>query len=76
MKTMEQKPEPEPLAAGYRPSPRQTWRWENSPVPQVLHPTSMQRWAPIGPPPPPLVRSHKPLMPVPYREPQHLSSKR
>ncbi|XP_028274594.1 signal-induced proliferation-associated 1-like protein 3 isoform X2 [Parambassis ranga] len=77
MKTMEQKPEPEPLAAGYRPSPRQTWRWENSPIPPGLHsaPTP-QRWTPMGPPPPPLPRSHKTLMPVPYREPQHLNSKR
>ncbi|XP_041850512.1 signal-induced proliferation-associated 1-like protein 3 [Melanotaenia boesemani] len=77
MKTMEQKPEPEPLAAGYRPSPRQTWRWENSPIPPGLHSApNPQRWAPMGPPPPPLPRSHKALMPVPYREPQHLSSKR
>uniref|UniRef100_A0A3Q0S7L6 Signal induced proliferation associated 1 like 3 n=1 Tax=Amphilophus citrinellus TaxID=61819 RepID=A0A3Q0S7L6_AMPCI len=75
MKTIEQKAEPEPLAAGYRPSPRQTWRWESSPIPQGLHPSNMQRWAPIGPPPPPL-RLHKSLVPVPYREPQHLNSKR
>ncbi|XP_061575394.1 signal-induced proliferation-associated 1-like protein 3 isoform X2 [Cololabis saira] len=77
MKTMEQKPEPEPLAAGYRPSPRQTWRWESSPIPPGLHSTpNPQRWAPMGPPPPPLPRTHKALLPVPYREPQHLSSKR
>uniref|UniRef100_A0A673B8D5 Signal-induced proliferation-associated 1 like 3 n=1 Tax=Sphaeramia orbicularis TaxID=375764 RepID=A0A673B8D5_9TELE len=77
MKTMEQKPEPEPLAAGYRPSPRPTWRWDSPPIPPGLHsaPTP-QRWAPMGPPPPPLPRSHKALMPVPYREPQHLNSKR
>ncbi|XP_019113224.2 signal-induced proliferation-associated 1-like protein 3 isoform X1 [Larimichthys crocea] len=77
MKTMEQKPEPEPLAAGYRPSPRPTWRWDSPPIPPGLHsaPTP-QRWAPMGPPPPPLPRSHKTLMPVPYREPQHLNSKR
>ncbi|KAM6933454.1 signal-induced proliferation-associated 1-like protein 3 isoform 2-T2 [Xenentodon cancila] len=77
MKTMEQKPEPEPLAAGYRPSPRQTWRWESSPIPPGLHSApNPQRWAPVGPPPPPLPRTHKALLPVPYREPQHLSSKR
>ncbi|KAM9318088.1 signal-induced proliferation-associated 1-like protein 3 [Pholidichthys leucotaenia] len=77
MKTMEQKPEPEPLAAGYRPSPRQTWRWESSPIPPGLHSVpNPPRWVPMGPPPPPLTRSHKALMPVPYREPQHLNSKR
>lgn len=74
MKTMEQKPDPEPLAAGYRPSPRQMWRLESSPVPTaLLSAPNLQRW---GPPPPQLTRSHKPLMPVPYREPQHFSSKR
>ncbi|XP_029301459.1 signal-induced proliferation-associated 1-like protein 3 isoform X1 [Cottoperca gobio] len=77
MKTMEQKPEPEPLAAGYRPSPRPTWRWDSPPIPPGLHSApNPQRWAPMGPPPPPLPRSHKTLMPVPYREPQHLNSKR
>ncbi|XP_075892289.1 signal-induced proliferation-associated 1-like protein 3 isoform X2 [Nelusetta ayraudi] len=77
MKTMEQKPEPEPLAAGYRPSPRPPWRWDSPPVPQGLHSApNPQRWAPMGPPPPPLPRSHKVGMPVPYREPQHLNSKR
>ncbi|XP_029026856.1 signal-induced proliferation-associated 1-like protein 3 isoform X2 [Betta splendens] len=77
MKTMEQKPEPEPLAAGYRPSPRSTWRWDSPPVPPGLHSApNPQRWTPMGPPPPPLIRSHKALMPVPYREPQHLTSKR
>ncbi|XP_068441106.1 signal-induced proliferation-associated 1-like protein 3 isoform X2 [Clinocottus analis] len=76
MKTMEQKPDPEPLAAGYRPSPRSTWRWDGPPVPPGLHGvSSQQRWAPMGAPPP-LPRSHKTLMPVPYREPQHLNSKR
>lgn len=73
MKTMEQKPEPEPLAAGYRPSPRPMWRWDSPPIPPGLHSApNPQRWAPMGPPPPPLPRSHKALMPVPYREPQHL----
>ncbi|XP_054470417.1 signal-induced proliferation-associated 1-like protein 3 isoform X2 [Anoplopoma fimbria] len=77
MKTMEQKPEPEPLAAGYRPSPRPTWRWDSPPIPPGLHSVpNQQRWAPMGPPPPPLPRSHKTMMPVPYREPQHLNSKR
>ncbi|XP_074535537.1 signal-induced proliferation-associated 1-like protein 3 [Halichoeres trimaculatus] len=76
MKTMEQKPEPEPLAAGYRPSPRPTWRWDSPPIPPVLHSAPNPRWAPMGPPPPPLPRSHKTLVPVPYREPQHLNSKR
>ncbi|XP_031717229.1 signal-induced proliferation-associated 1-like protein 3 isoform X1 [Anarrhichthys ocellatus] len=77
MKTMEQKPEPEPLAAGYRPSPRPMWRWDSPPIPPGLHSVpNQQRWAPMGPPPPPLPRSHKTLMPVPYREPQHLNSKR
>ncbi|XP_037533441.1 signal-induced proliferation-associated 1-like protein 3 [Nematolebias whitei] len=77
MKTMEQKPEPESLAAGYRPSPRQTWRWESSPIPPGLHSAPIQqRWTPVGAPPPPLPRSHKALMPAPYREPQHLASKR
>ncbi|XP_036005396.1 signal-induced proliferation-associated 1-like protein 3 isoform X2 [Fundulus heteroclitus] len=76
MKTMEQKPEPEPLAAGYRPSPRQTWRWESSPIPPGLHSGPIPpRWGPVGPPPP-LSRAHKSMMPIPYREPQHLSSKR
>ncbi|XP_019743213.1 signal-induced proliferation-associated 1-like protein 3 isoform X1 [Hippocampus comes] len=79
MKTMEQKPEAEPLAAGYRPSPRSGWRWDSPPVPQGLHGTpNPQRWAPMGPPPPPplLRSSHKTLMPIPYREPQHFNSKR
>ncbi|XP_043976655.1 signal-induced proliferation-associated 1-like protein 3 isoform X1 [Gambusia affinis] len=77
MKTMEQKPEPEPLAAGYRPSLHQTWRWESSPVPAgLLNAPNLPRWGPMGPLPPPLARSHKPLMPVPYREPQHFNSKR
>nr|XP_020491759.1 signal-induced proliferation-associated 1-like protein 3 isoform X1 [Labrus bergylta] len=77
MKTMEQKPEPEPLAAGYRPSPRSTWRWDSPPIPAGLHiAPNAQRWAPMGPPPPPLPRSHKAIMSVPYREPQHLNSKR
>ncbi|KAM9853442.1 signal-induced proliferation-associated 1-like protein 3 [Aulostomus maculatus] len=77
MRTMEQKPEAEPLAAGYRPSPRPAWRWDSPPIPPGLHSApNPQRWAPMCPPPPPLPRSHKALMPVPYREPQHFNSKR
>uniref|UniRef100_A0A3B5M5P9 Signal-induced proliferation-associated 1 like 3 n=1 Tax=Xiphophorus couchianus TaxID=32473 RepID=A0A3B5M5P9_9TELE len=77
MKTMEQKPEPEPLAVGYRPSLHQTWRWESSPISAgLLNAPNLPRWGPMGPLPPPLARSHKPLIPVPYREPQHFNSKR
>ncbi|XP_062329657.1 signal-induced proliferation-associated 1-like protein 3 isoform X1 [Osmerus eperlanus] len=82
MKTMEQKPEPEPIAAGYRPSPRPSprppaWRWDSPPGPPGLHSaTPPQRWTPKGPPPPQaLPRSQKTLVPVPYREPQHLSKR-
>ncbi|XP_055752404.1 signal-induced proliferation-associated 1-like protein 3 isoform X2 [Salvelinus fontinalis] len=78
MKTMEQKPEPEPVATGYRPSPRPPdWRWDSTACPPGLHSaTTPQRWTPMGPPPP-QPRSHKAMvMPVPYREPQHLSNKR
>ncbi|XP_040017507.2 signal-induced proliferation-associated 1-like protein 3 isoform X2 [Gasterosteus aculeatus] len=77
MKTMEQKPEPEPLAAGYRPSPRAACRWDSPVIPPGLHSVpNQQRWGPMGPPPPSLARSHKTMIPVPYREPQHLNSKR
>ncbi|XP_034025106.1 signal-induced proliferation-associated 1-like protein 3 [Thalassophryne amazonica] len=78
MKAMEQKKELEPLAAGYRPSPRPpAWRWDSPPIPPGLHSApNPQRWTPMGPPPPLLPRSHKALIPVPYREPQHLNSKR
>ncbi|KAF7218866.1 signal-induced proliferation-associated 1-like protein 3 [Nothobranchius furzeri] len=77
MKTREQKPEPEPLATGYRPSPRQTWRWESSPIPPVFNnaPNS-QRWALMAPAPLPVHRPHKSIMSVPHREPQHHTSKR
>ncbi|XP_068601225.1 signal-induced proliferation-associated 1-like protein 3 [Brachionichthys hirsutus] len=76
MNTIEQKPEPEPLAAGYRPSSRPTWRWDSPPIPPGLHSApNTQRWGPMGPPPPPLPRSHKAAIPVPYREPQHFSAK-
>uniref|UniRef100_A0A665UHP3 Signal-induced proliferation-associated 1 like 3 n=1 Tax=Echeneis naucrates TaxID=173247 RepID=A0A665UHP3_ECHNA len=48
MKTMEQKSEPEPLAAGYRPSPRPNWRWDSPPVPPGIHSTpNPQRWTPM-----------------------------
>ncbi|KAJ7990431.1 hypothetical protein DPEC_G00300250 [Dallia pectoralis] len=76
MKTMEQKTEPEPVAAGYRPSPRPpAWRWD-SPVapPGPAGIPTAQRWVPVGsqlPQP----RSHKTTVVVPYREPQHLSKR-
>ncbi|XP_018604294.1 signal-induced proliferation-associated 1-like protein 3 isoform X1 [Scleropages formosus] len=74
MKTMEAKPEPEPLAAGYRPSHRApAWRWDSPPT--ALSAPPPQRWTPVGPPQP-IPRTHKALAPIPYREPQHLSSKR
>uniref|UniRef100_A0A8C5A5D1 Signal-induced proliferation-associated 1 like 3 n=1 Tax=Gadus morhua TaxID=8049 RepID=A0A8C5A5D1_GADMO len=75
MKTMEQKPEPEPVAVGYRPSPRPPGcRWDSPP----LHgtPPHPQRWAHMGPPAPPLPRAHKTLVAVPYRETHHGSAKR
>lgn len=76
MKTMEHKPEPEPLAATYRPSSRPTWRWDSPPILPGLHSApNPQRWTPMGPPPPPLPRSHKTLVPVPYREPQHINKR-
>lgn len=77
IKTMEQKPDPEPLAAGYRPSPRPMWRWDSPPVPTGFQSThNPQRWAPMGPPPPPLPRQNKAMIPVPYRELQHTNLKR
>ncbi|CAL8353648.1 unnamed protein product [Lota lota] len=80
MKTMEQKPEPEPLAVGYRPSPRPPgWRWDSPPLHSTLGlhstPPNPQRWAPMGPPPPPLPRVHK-MVAIPYRETQHSIAKR
>ncbi|KAM6973031.1 signal-induced proliferation-associated 1-like protein 3 [Aplochiton taeniatus] len=73
MKTMEQKPEPEPMATGYHrpPSRPLAWRWDNPPG----GPTQ-PRWMPMGAPPPPLPRSHKTLVPIPYRETQHITAKR
>ncbi|XP_033832941.1 signal-induced proliferation-associated 1-like protein 3 [Periophthalmus magnuspinnatus] len=77
IKTMEQKPEPEPLAAGYRPSPRPMWRWDSPPIPTGFQSTpNAQRWTPMGPPPPALPRQHKAMIPIPYREPQHTNPKR
>uniref|UniRef100_A0A3B4ALJ2 Rap-GAP domain-containing protein n=1 Tax=Periophthalmus magnuspinnatus TaxID=409849 RepID=A0A3B4ALJ2_9GOBI len=76
IKTMEQKPEPEPLAAGYRPSPRPMWRWDSPPIPTGFQSTpNAQRWTPMGPPPPALPRQHKAMIPIPYREPQHTNPK-
>lgn len=73
MKTLEQRGEVEPLgAAPYHSSLRQpAWRWERplgtSPLPHS--------WTPVGPMPLP-GRAHKALMPIPYREPQNISSRR
>lgn len=68
MKTMEQKPEPEPVAAGYRPSPRPPdWRWDSPPRPswpaQLPHPSALD---PYGPPttPTPLTQSHGHARPI------------
>ncbi|XP_050990728.1 signal-induced proliferation-associated 1-like protein 3 isoform X1 [Labeo rohita] len=72
MKMMEQKGEAEPVAAGYRGGQRTpVWRWDSPPG---TH-SSAQRWTPSGPPPVPS-RTHKALVPIPYREPQHISAKR
>ncbi|XP_034148474.1 signal-induced proliferation-associated 1-like protein 3 isoform X1 [Esox lucius] len=76
MKNLEQKTEPEPVGAGYRPSPRPpAWRWDSPPAPPGPQgaPTP-QRWTPVGLQPP-LPRSHKTMAPIPYREPQHLSKR-
>ncbi|XP_061072885.1 signal-induced proliferation-associated 1-like protein 3 [Conger conger] len=73
MKTVEQKPEAEPLAAGYRPPLRpQAWRWDSPPGTHKAPPP--QRWAPGGVPQP-SARPHKTLVPIPYREPQHLAKR-
>ncbi|MBN3319099.1 SI1L3 protein, partial [Atractosteus spatula] len=72
MKTMEQKPEPEPVPAGYRaPYRSPTWRWDSPPTHSA---PQGQRWASPGLQP--LSRSQKVVVPVPYREPQHVPSKR
>ncbi|XP_060733468.1 signal-induced proliferation-associated 1-like protein 3 [Tachysurus vachellii] len=71
MKTHEQKGDAEPMAASYRSSQRgPAWRWESPPTAP-----SAQRWTPVGPPSGP-GRTHKGLVPVPYREPQHVPAKR
>ncbi|KAJ8385042.1 hypothetical protein AAFF_G00195720 [Aldrovandia affinis] len=73
MKTVEQKVEAEPLAAGYRtPLRPPAWRWDSPPGSHNAPPT--QRWASVGPPQP-VSRTHKGLVPIPYREPQHLSKR-
>ncbi|XP_069043920.1 signal-induced proliferation-associated 1-like protein 3 [Lepisosteus oculatus] len=72
MKTMEQKPEPEPVPAGYRaPYRSPAWRWDSPPTHSA---PQGQRWASPGLQP--LSRSQKVVVPVPYREPQHVPSKR
>ncbi|XP_026143460.1 signal-induced proliferation-associated 1-like protein 3 isoform X2 [Carassius auratus] len=72
MKMMEQKGEAEPVAAGYRSGQRTpVWRWDSPPG---TH-SSAQRWTPSGAPPVPS-RTPKALIPIPFREPQHISAKR
>lgn len=76
MKTMEHKVEPEHLATSHLTPSRPPWRWDSPPILPGLHSApNAQRWTPMGPPPPPLPRSHKGLVPVPYREPQHVSKR-
>ncbi|KAB5575103.1 hypothetical protein PHYPO_G00216970 [Pangasianodon hypophthalmus] len=71
MKTQEQKGDAEPMAASYRSSGRgPAWRWDSPPTAP-----SAQRWTTVGPPSGPS-RTHKGLVPVPYREPQHIPAKR
>ena len=73
MKTVEQKGDAEPMAAGYRPSQRApAWRWDSPPTHAAA---SAQRWTPVGPPQPPS-RTPKAMVPIPYREPQHIPTKR
>ncbi|XP_030620570.1 signal-induced proliferation-associated 1-like protein 3 [Chanos chanos] len=74
MKTVEQKGEAEPLAVGYRSAQRPSaWRWDSPPgtLPAAL----TQRWNPVGLQPS-SARAQKALVPIPYREPQHVSMKR
>ncbi|XP_048836422.1 signal-induced proliferation-associated 1-like protein 3 isoform X1 [Brienomyrus brachyistius] len=74
MKTVEQKAEPEPVAAVYRPSHRTpAWRWDSPPATHSA--ATPQRWTPVGPPQS-LPRTHKVAVPIPYREVQHLPTKR
>ncbi|KAI5098406.1 signal-induced proliferation-associated 1-like protein 3 isoform X1 [Silurus meridionalis] len=71
MKTQEQKGDAEPMAASYRSTQRgPAWRWDSPPAAP-----SAQRWTPVGPPSA-SGRTHKGLVPVPYREPQLIPTKR
>ncbi|XP_062860492.1 signal-induced proliferation-associated 1-like protein 3 [Trichomycterus rosablanca] len=74
MKTQEQKGDAEPLTAGYYPSQRApAWRWDSPPI---AHSGPLgQRWTPVVPQSGP-GRTYKGLTPVPYREPQHVPTKR
>ncbi|XP_049339710.1 signal-induced proliferation-associated 1-like protein 3 isoform X2 [Astyanax mexicanus] len=73
MKTVEQKGDAEPMAAGYRSSQRApAWRWDSPPTQSA---PSAQRWTPMGALQAP-GRSHKPMVPIPYREPQLIPTKR
>ncbi|XP_051953461.1 signal-induced proliferation-associated 1-like protein 3 [Xyrauchen texanus] len=73
MKMMEQKGEAEQVAAGYRSGQRTPiWRWDSPPG---TH-SSAQRWTPSGAPPAVPSRTLKSLVPIPFREPQHISAKR
>ncbi|XP_017563533.1 signal-induced proliferation-associated 1-like protein 3 isoform X2 [Pygocentrus nattereri] len=72
MKTVEQKGDAEPMAAGYRSSRAPAWRWDSPPTHSA---PSAQRWTPVGPPPAPS-RTHKAMVPIPYREQQHITNKR
>ncbi|XP_058860492.1 signal-induced proliferation-associated 1-like protein 3 [Acipenser ruthenus] len=74
MKTMEQKPEPESVPAGYRVAYRSpAWQWSSPSSQNALQP---QRWASPGRPQQPMGRPQKPGAPIPYREPQPVQSKR
>ncbi|XP_035381227.1 signal-induced proliferation-associated 1-like protein 3 [Electrophorus electricus] len=74
MKTLETAVEAEPVAASYRSSQRTpAWRWDSPPT--AHSGPSTQRWTPPGPTPA-HGRTHKPLVPIAYREPQHVPAKR
>ncbi|XP_076846427.1 signal-induced proliferation-associated 1-like protein 3 isoform X2 [Brachyhypopomus gauderio] len=69
MKTLETAGEAEPVAAIYRSSQRSpAWRWDSPPTAHGN--ASSQRWTPPG------GRTHKALVPVVYREPQLIPTKR
>ncbi|XP_076138700.1 signal-induced proliferation-associated 1-like protein 3 isoform X1 [Alosa pseudoharengus] len=79
MKTLEQRGEVEPLAAGYPATLRQpVWRWDRPPgtSPLPVLDSRSHSWTPVVAPMPLPGRLHKAMMPIPYREPQHPSSKR